>query len=191
MDYAYELKELLRPLGIYDVTGGAGAAELDAVGAQLTDVWTFLEQAERESTPMTAESEGLDAWERMLPFSPAWLTAEDRRRAIAALLRIDGGSFTPAALNDTVAGCGIRAVVEETGTPMTVQVSFPSNRGEPDDFNALRWRIEQILPCHLAVNYVFIYVTWEELEALFASWEDAENAASNWREIERAGGEAA
>ena len=75
MDYANELKELLRPLGIYDVSEGAGAAELDAVGAQLTDVWDFLEQAERESTPMTAEGDGLAAWERLLPFAPAWLTA--------------------------------------------------------------------------------------------------------------------
>ena len=191
MDYAKELKELLRPLGIYDVSEGAGAAELDAIGAQLTDVWTFLEQAERESTPMTAEDGGLAAWEHLLPFTPAWLTTADRRRAIAALLRIGGGSFTPAAVNDTVAGCGIRAVVEETGTPMTVQVSFPYNRGEPDDFDALRWRIEQILPCHLAVNYVFIYVTWEELEAIFPTWAAAEAAVSNWREIERAGGEAA
>ena len=58
MDYANELKELLRPLGIYDVSEGAGAAELDAVGTQLTDVWDFLEQAERESTPMTAEGDG-------------------------------------------------------------------------------------------------------------------------------------
>ena len=191
MDYAEELRALLRPLGIYDADGGIGGAELSAVGDALTDIWEHLESAEREALPVTAEDEGLAAWESLLPFAPHWLTLADRRRAVSALMRIDGTSFTPAALNATVAGCGIRAMVEETDTPMTVVVSFPYNRGEPDDFARLRRNIEQILPCHLDVTYYFVYVTWEELEALFATWADAESAADSWRELERAGGEAA
>ena len=191
MDYAEELRELLRPLGIYDVDSGISGAELGAVGGELTDIWTALEAAECEALPVTAESAGLSAWEALLPFVPHWLTTADRRRAISALLQIDGASFTAAALNKTVAGCGIRAVVEETNVPMTVQVSFPYNRGVPDDFDELRWRIEQILPCHLNVTYYFIYATWEELEAIFATWADAEDTVENWREIERVGGEAA
>ena len=191
MDYAEELRELLRPLGIYDVDSGISGAELGAVGGALTDIWTALESAESEALPVTAAGAGLSSWEALLPFVPRWLTTADRRRAVSALLQIDGTSFTTAALNRTVAGCGIRAVVEETGTPMTVQVSFPYNRGVPDDFDELRWRIEQILPCHLNVTYYFIYATWEELEALFATWADTEAAVENWREIERVGGEAA
>ena len=72
---------------------------------------------------------------------------------------------------------------------MTVLVSFPYNRGEPDDFERLRWRIEQILPCHLAVNYVFIYANWAEVEAIFASWKAMESGVENWRALERVGGE--
>ena len=190
MDYAEELRGLLRPLGIYDVDGGIGGAELGAIGDALTSVFAALETAERESNPMTAEDTGLTAWEALLPFVPHWITLADRRRAISALLRIDGCGFTKAALNAAIAGCGIRAVVEECEEAMTVRVSFPYNRGEPDDFERLRWRIEQILPCHLAVNYLFIYARWAEIEVLFANWTALEAAVENWRAVERVGGEA-
>lgn len=189
MDYAAELRAVLRPLGLYNVTGGAGAAEIAAVGESLTGVWSDLTHAERESNPMTAEDTGLAAWEALLPFVPAYPTGEDRRRAIAALLRIDGASFTSAAINDTIAGCGMRALVEEADTALTVRVSFPYNRGEPDDVEELKVRIEQILPCHLAVEYVFVNVLWSELEALFADWAAAEAEGYTWRQMERLGGE--
>ena len=191
MDYAEELRGLLRPLGIYDVESGIGGAELGAIGRELTAVWDALETAEREATPLTAEDSGLAAWEALFPFVPRWQTTEDRRRAIAALLRIDGTGFTPAQLNAALAGCGIRAHVEESEEPMTVLVSFPDCRGEPEDFELLRWRIEQILPCHLDMVYVFLYVTWAEMEALFAAWSAVQAAGESWQALECTGGDAA
>lgn len=188
MDYASALKDLLRPLGIYAVDTGAGGAELDCIGTALNRIGAALETAEREALPLTAEGRGLSAWEALLPFAPESPAAADRRRALAALLRIDGGGFTLAAVNDTIAGCGIRAVVEETGTPQTVKVSFPSNRGIPAGFPGIRARIEQILPCHLDVEYVFLFVTWLELEALFPVW-SALNGVGDWQTLERSGGE--
>ena len=189
MDYAAELKELLRPLGLYAVDSGLCGAELDSIGGQLNAVWQMLETAETESNPNTAELDGLKAWDELLPFVPSSRKLIDHRRAIGALLRIDGMSFTNAAINDTLAGCGIRAVAEETAVPMTVKVSFPADRGVPENFEELRRRIEQILPCHLAVEYVFIYVTWAELELLFVNWNRLEAANLSWSALERCGGE--
>jgi len=189
MDYAAELKELLRPTGLYAVDRGLCAAELDSIGGELDDIWKTLETAETESNPNTAEGTGLKAWDELLPFVPSSKKLTDHRRAICALLRIDGMSFTRAAINDTLAGCGIRAVAEETATPMTVKVSFPADRGVPENFEELRQRIEQILPCHLAVEYGFIYVTWAELERIFASWTALETEKLSWTALERCGGE--
>lgn len=59
MDYAKELRELLRPLGIYDVDGGVSGAELSAIGAQMTAIWEALTDAEAEMQPLTACSSGL------------------------------------------------------------------------------------------------------------------------------------
>lgn len=186
MNYTEELRDLLRPLKLYDVDAGLGGAELAAEGAALNGIYAMLEKAETELSPATAEDYGLKHWEALLPFIPAYRTAADRRRAISALLRIDGASFTPDAINNTIAGCGMRAVVTESETdPMTVIVSFPYTRGEPDELEDLRVRIEQIIPCHLDVEYVFLYVSWRELVELFATWAEIEAAAGSWRELER------
>ena len=75
--------------------------------------------------------------------------------ALAALLRVGNGSFTPAAVNDTLAGCGVAAVAEETGDPLHLVVRFPDLTEEPADFDRLRGIVEDILPCHLLVEYRF------------------------------------
>lgn len=188
MNYAFQLKELLRPLGLYALEGGVAGAELESIGAALDAVYAMLDLAERDANPLTAEAGGLRKWEALLPFAPESPSEAARRRGVAALLRIDGGSFTAAGINDTIAGCGIRAVVEEAAEHMTVRVSFPYNRGIPDGIEEIRSRIEEIVPCHLAVEYFYVYPTWLELEALFALW-NALDGVFLWRDVERCGGE--
>ena len=188
MDYTSELKAMLRPLGLYDLNSGVGAAEIEAEGRALDTAGASLERAEREGILTTAEDAGLNAWEALLPFVPVLCTtAEERRTAIAALLRIDYAAFTPQAINDTVNGCGIRALVEEAEEPLTVHVSFPGIVGEPDGLEALRVRIERILPCHLGVVYVFRYATWAEVEAKYPTWADIVAPGYTWRKVERLG----
>lgn len=185
MGYSDYLKDLLRPMRFYDVDEGPGADELSAEGDALDGVYSALSAAEREMLPPTAQGEGLQNYEAVLPYHPSFITLQDRRRAIMALLQIDGCAFTADALNSTLSGCGIKAVVSETGTAYTVQVQFPDNRGVPDDFDALRARIEAILPCHLAVEYHIIYITWQELESWFLSWSEVENENFSWSGLER------
>lgn len=185
MGYRDYLNELLAPMRLYDLKSGPGAAELEALGAGLDGVFGELTAAEREMLPPTAENAGLEKLEAILPYHPRYITLADRRRAIMALMRIDDCAFTPAALNDTLSGCGIKAVVEETSVPMTVKVSFPDNRGVPADFQALKERIDSILPCHLAVDYFIIYITWSELESWFSSWAYIESLDLSWDALER------
>ncbi|MCM1149906.1 MAG: DUF2313 domain-containing protein [Butyricicoccus sp.] len=185
MGYAEYLKDLLRPLRLYELDSGAGGAELECEGAALDTVCERLERALEEGIVASARDAGLSAYEGILPFVPSYITAEDRRRAVEALLRIDMRSFTCEDINGTVSGCGIRAHVEETGTAQTVRVSFPFNRGVPDGFDAVRERIEQILPCHLGVEYVFVRAVWREVEEWFESWQELEARCPSWDGLER------
>ena len=123
--------------------------------------WTasvLVELVERESLLATAESEGLDRREVLFAHKPAAVTQEDRREAIAALLRISEDSLTPEAINDTLTGCGIRARAEEKADG-SLRVVFPRTAGVPAEFDQIRKIILDILPCHLEVEFYFRYLT--------------------------------
>ena len=184
MGYCDYLKALLRPLRLYVLDEGYGAAELEQEGAFMDRCGNDMERLETEAFLSTAETYGLEAYEELLPYRPASETAEERRAAIMALLRIDDGSFTLEALNDTIRGCGIDAVVRESGEAMTVDVFFPGVRGLPENLAELQKRIEQILPCHLKVVYAYQFITWQQLEMWFPSWSALDAAAITWEELE-------
>lgn len=108
--YEAHLRSLLSPLGIYDLEEhSASGAAVCALGTGLDTVSRRLEEIEREALTATAEGEGLARREALFARRPAAVTAEERRAAIAALLQIDGDSLTPAAIDRTIRGCGIRA----------------------------------------------------------------------------------
>ena len=152
---------LLRPLGVYDLREGTvNRGELAAYGLALDGREKELSDTAREMNLTTAEGFGLERIEALLPYRPVCETAAQRRAALAALLRIGGDSFTPEAINDTLRGCGLNARVEEGDEPGYVKVYFPDVAGIPEGFDRLREIIEEILPSHVEVTYVFWYNTW-------------------------------
>ena len=183
MSYARYLKELLRPLGVYRMEGGLGAGELEAVGTALDACGARLEVIQREMLLSTAENEGLERVEKLLARRPVTDSLPRRREALAALLRISGDCFTLAAVNDNLTGCGLNAVARAGELPGTVEVRFPEVPGVPDGFPAMRRIIEDILPCHLEIQYAFWYATWAELEARFQTWADLEALGPTWAEL--------
>ena len=179
-----DLKALLAPLGLYDLSAGTrNEAELFALGAALDGVDAALTAAEREALVPTAVGEGLTLREALLPWRPAAETLAERRAAIRALLCIDGDSLTLAAVNRAIQGCGIRAQVRETGVG-TVEVWFPGQQGVPAQFARIRRILLDLLPCHLAVTFCFRYLSWEEFEGRSLSWAAVEAAGTTWEGLE-------
>ena len=180
MGYGAYVKELLAPLGVYDLTAGTvSEGELYALGTLLDTVGQRLEAVERESLTATAEGEGLERRESLFARRPVADTAESRRAAIAALLQIDGDSLTPAAINRTIQGCGIRAKALEIDTGH-LRVVFPDVGGVPEEFEQIRSIILDILPCHLEVEFYFRYLTWAECERGAYTWATVEAAGHTW-----------
>lgn len=176
------LKSLLRPLGVYDLSGTVNAASLEAKGAALDGMRGILEELERESDLTRAEDWGLEQWRQLLGLLPAAKDPGQLRASIAALLRIGADNSTLAAIRDTLSGCGLTVTVEETGTG-TVAVAFPGVAGIPDDFEALKANIEEILPVHLGVEYRFDYITWAKLESY--GWTFGDISAMMWEKLEK------
>ena len=186
MGYGAYLKELLAPLGVYDLTAGTvSEGEPYALGTLLDTVGQRLEAVERESLTATAEGEGLEWREGLFARRPVADTAESRRAAIAALLQIDGDSLTPEAINRTIQGCGVRAKALEVDTGH-LRVIFPEVNGVPPEFREIEDIVLDILPCHPEVEFYFRYLTWQECESLSMTWMGVEADLHTWESFELA-----
>ena len=185
MSHADYLRGLLRPLRVYELVGTANGGELEALGAALDGAGAALEEIQREMLVSTAEDWGLEAIESLLVRRPVAPNLNRRRQALAALLRIGGDSFTLAAINDNLKGCGLNAAASETGEPGVVEVRFPDVPGIPDGFDELKKILEDILPSHLDIQYVFWYITWALMEERFDTWGDIEAISPTWEELEK------
>nr|WP_326126364.1 hypothetical protein [uncultured Oscillibacter sp.] len=184
--YEVYLRQLLAPLGVYDLGGGSvNGAELYALGQALDRTAQRLETVEREAVTATAEDEGLRRREAPFARRPAAVTPQERRSAIAALLQIDGDSLTPSAIGRAIQGCGIRARALEMDTGH-LRVIFPGVGGVPAEFEQIRKIILDILPCHLEVEFYFRYLTWEECERAGYTWEAVEEAEHTWESFQLA-----
>lgn len=187
MGYGEHLRNLLRPLGVYDLSAGSlSGSELDALGYGLDALSAQLDYAERESAPATAVGEGLDKWEALFAHTPVHRSIDLRRRAIAALLRINGDRCTLADINDSISGCGINALVQEKEKFGYVRVIFPDVLGIPEGFDQIREIILDIIPCHLDVEFYFRYLTWEECEAHQYTWAIIHERKYTWYGFELA-----
>lgn len=185
MNHAELLWDLLAPLGPYRAEGTYTAGELACEGEALDGVAETLEELEREAFLDGAEDWGLERVEELLTRRPVAETPQDKRAALAALLRIGGDSFTLAAINDNLKGCGLNAVAKETDQQDVVEVSFPDVPGIPDGFPQIKKIIEDILPCHLQVNYLYWYIVWRMMEERFQSWGAVGGNGRTWEQLEK------
>lgn len=183
MGYYDHLCALLAPMGVYRLDGGVGASELLAAASALDAAAAVLDDAERECCLMTAEGEGLLRKEALFSRVGARGSAQERRAAIAALSAIGEDGFTPAAMNAALSGCGIAATVEETAAG-ALRVRFPGTVGRPQEFEKIERIALGILPCHLAVEFYFDYLTWSQCEDAGYTWAMLEEAEHSWKSFE-------
>ena len=185
MGYETYLKDLLRPLGIYQMKEGSlSGEELSAAGRGLDSCAGALDRAEREGINATAEEEGLDRREALFARKNAAPTTELRREAIAALMRIDGDSFTLQAINDTIGGCGIPAQAIELED--RIRIVFPGLVGMPEESGRIEEIILDIIPAHLETEFYYRYLTWAECEAHGYTWAMVEAAGYTFLEFQMA-----
>ena len=185
MRAAESMKELLRPLGVYRLEDSFLEMELETVGAALDGARERLETIQREACLLTARNEGIEAVAGLLRRRPVTETPAETVAALTALLRIGAGSFTPEAINDTAAGCGLTAEVTERQEPGTVQVRLHNTRGIPDGIEEIRAILEEILPAHVEITYKFLYQVWAQLNNRELTWNDLHQAGVTWDELEK------
>lgn len=174
MGYGEYLRQLLRPLGVYDLSEGSySGGEVAALGAALDALDAYAQAKQKEAMVLTAEGEGLEQMESLFSRLMTAQSLKERREAISGFLQVSGDSFTEESLSRCLAACGTACMVRQTREPNVVCVRFPSQAGEPPQFAEKKAIIESILPCHLEIRYDFTWCTWEGLGGM--TWEQAAN----------------
>ena len=184
MSGAQYLRQLLAPLGVYDLEGPFQNGELEALGEALDQAEAALDELHRESCLATAQDWGLERTASLFRRRPIAATPKAMREALAALLRIGGDSFTLDAINDTISGCGIKALVQEKEEFGYVRVIFPEVAGIPEGFEQIRTIILDIIPCHLEVEFYFRYLTWAECHARGYTWAYVHQKEHTWHSFQ-------
>lgn len=171
MGYTQYLCDMLAPLKVYKLTPESfSGGELAALGAALDELWDTAQTAQRESIPATACGEGLRAWESLFPHRAMLTEIAARRAAIGGFLSISGDSFTAAALSRCLSACGVSCQLRESAQPGTLTLSFPDVMGRPERFEEIMQIAAEILPCHLAVEYLLRWCLWGDIAAY--TWGD-------------------
>lgn len=186
MSHARYLRELLRPLGVYDLSAPFNGSELDAQGAALDGVMDRAEEVQREVSLVTAETWGLENTARLFVRRPVASDPRKLASALAALLRIGGDCFTLTDINNTISGCGIKALAQEKDRFGYIRIIFPDVAGIPEGFEQIREIILDIIPCHLDVEFYFRYLTWAECEAYGYTWAIVHERDYTWFQFELA-----
>ena len=182
MGYAEYLTRLLEPLNVYDLDTGYGAGEIYALGDALDGVSAGTAELDRECVVAAASGYGLDRYAELLPAARGE-SAQERRNALAALMRMWNQTPTAQSLTEQLNAAGITATVSESGTRQRVRISFYGFRGLPEDLNGTLNTIRMFLPCHLSAEYIFQCPIWEDIENAFPLWGDIEGMT--FAELER------
>lgn len=182
MGYTSYLQALLRPLSVYDLDMGSfSGGELFALGSSFDQLNGQIQRDLAESIPLTAKEQGLQAYESALSAPMDAATVSARRQAVCALLRMQSGGCSRWELTDALTGCGVAAVVRETGTPNSVCVCFPTLSGPADNQAAMEKIIASVLPCHLSITYSFHHLQWREV--IDGAWTWRVLCAGQWKEL--------
>ena len=174
MGYADYLKQMLKPLGVYKLTGGYSAAELDAVGDALDKVCAVLDAHSKGSCCTDTFGEYLKLFESLFPIVNFAPDEEDRRNNVLTLLAVNDGWSDKASLEAMLKACGVEAEIVETDAKFKVELHFAEIRGEPTDEEV---RVcKAILPSHIAVKFICDGLIWDRAEELFPTFDDLDNA---------------
>lgn len=122
MTYADYINRLLAPLGVYALGDGTvSGAMVQALGAELDEIWAKMQLTLSDAFPQTADTTMLPIWEQLLP--SAGVEDADRLTAVRAVATKAGAECTPGNLNALMEDAGlsaeissIRGVVSITGT---------------------------------------------------------------------------
>jgi hypothetical protein len=153
------------------------AAEIAQLNADIYDVLAqfFIESA----------TWGMARWERIFGVTVDEAKPIDQRRAVIKSKLRGVGTVTPALIKSVAESYANGEVnVTEHNATYTVTITFVSMLGIPPNIADLETAIRDTLPAHLTVEYVFRYLTWNEITLAAKTWDAWDALGLSWDEME-------
>lgn len=129
---------------------------------------------------------GLDAWEKVFGITHSEPRSyEERRSVIKSQMR--GAGTTTLTMIKSVAESydGGEVEVENDPENYVVTVTFIGTRGVPSNLSDTERALREIVPAHLAIEFKFTYLNWNELDAANLTWDELDALNLTWDEFER------
>lgn len=110
----------------------------------------------------TSDSDGLKNFENELEITFSKNQSLKDRKAIISAKWRGAGTLTLELIQQTVDAYTEEDVIVRFDT--VIILDFTNDIGKPDNLEALKKQLEEVIPAHLGIEYIFRYRTWGELE---------------------------
>ena len=127
---------------------------------------------------------GLANWERICGISTDETKPIDQRRSVVKS-KLRGIGTVTVGLIESVAESYANGDVEviEDNANYTIAIKFVGKLGVPPNLDDIKKALRDIIPAHLVVNYVFTYVTYDQLKTQFASYSAMASSGKTYDDI--------
>ncbi len=130
---------------------------------------------------------GLPYWEKVCGLNTDENETEARRRQLIQL-KLKRNTLTTASLRDTVAkyfelGSANVEIIEQFNTNI-VRIILRGKKGQPSSFPQITHAVDEVIPAHLKVEYVFTYILWSDLDAYQLTYQTLDDEQITWDEFQ-------
>lgn len=105
---------------------------------------------------------GLDRREKFFGITPDSSKPVDQRRSVLKS-KVRGAGVTTVALLKDVAESWYNGSIDVLENFESIQIKFNSNLGVPDNLEDVRKALREIVPAHLLIEYVFMYLLVKDI----------------------------
>lgn len=171
------------PIGAYADDAPQLEAELHAYADELERVYSELDTILPERFLLTADDEGLSAYEEL--FGPA-RTGEDlavRRERLRKRLTLGGTDFTLSGVSRALDSFGLSYVIAQFPRYYRLNIIAEADYTEAEQA-FIRREVEKIIPPHIDFQLVFNTLSWDELDARDKTFAALDNDNLTWARID-------
>ena len=172
------MSNLIKHLPKYYSKSAVMAAVLLPHENELARIVAKVEDTEKQMIISEATS-ALDRYEQDLCIETNHTESyEVRRSRILAKLR-GLKTITKTALKNVVKTYidGI-VTIEERSNDFVVDIKFVTRKGIPGTMSDIEKAVDEVIPAHLYVNYIFTYRTWDDVYEFIGTWDSV--SAYTW-----------